>query len=160
MEKEQSIPRSPSIVVDQSHGLQPDGSERQHDQSDQTDTENDRGINTESDSKGDRPTSPAGSPTLSENAFNDEEDKEVFSIPKRYILAVMIFCGFMNMYAIRVNLNVAIGAMIKNHTVVKDGKTYVMVSLFSMSVFIKVIWLIKLKAKDQLFYTARTFAIL
>ncbi len=46
----------------------------------------------------------------------------VFGVPKRYILAILMFCGFMNMYAIRVNLNVAIGAMVKNHTVYQNGK--------------------------------------
>ena len=46
-----------------------------------------------------------------------------FSFPKRYILAIMTFLGFMNMYALRVNLNVAIGAMVNNHTVHQKGYT-------------------------------------
>ena len=42
-------------------------------------------------------------------------------IPKRYVLSVLVFWGFFTMYALRTNLNVAIGAMVKNHTVVIDG---------------------------------------
>ncbi len=54
--------------------------------------------------------------------YNTPPASSVFGVPKRYILAILIFCGFMNMYAIRVNLNVAIGAMVKNHTVYQNGK--------------------------------------
>lgn len=54
----------------------------------------------------------------------------VFSFPKRYILAIMTFLGFMNMYALRVNLNVAIGAMVNNHTVHQKGYTVTRVSLY------------------------------
>lgn len=50
-----------------------------------------------------------------------------FSFPKRYILAIMTFLGFMNMYALRVNLNVAIGAMVNNHTVHQKGYTIIRV---------------------------------
>ena len=42
-------------------------------------------------------------------------------IPKRYVLSMLIFWGFFIMYAIRTNINVAIGAMLKNHTVLVDG---------------------------------------
>lgn len=42
-------------------------------------------------------------------------------IPRRYVLSALIFLGFFNMYALRVNLNVAIGAMAKNHTILVDG---------------------------------------
>lgn len=48
------------------------------------------------------------------------DDMDIF-LPKRYVLAIMMFMGFVNMYAIRVNLNVAIGAMVNNHTVVQGG---------------------------------------
>ena len=44
------------------------------------------------------------------------------SIPKRFLLLFMVFLGFTTMYALRVNLNVAIGAMVNNHTVHVDGK--------------------------------------
>lgn len=37
-------------------------------------------------------------------------------IPKRYIVGVMAFFGFCNIYALRVNLSVAIVAMTSNHT--------------------------------------------
>ena len=43
-------------------------------------------------------------------------------MPKRYVLSILIFWGFFTMYALRTNINVAIGAMVKNHTVFKDGK--------------------------------------
>ena len=44
-------------------------------------------------------------------------------LPKRYVLSVMVFWGFFTMYALRVNLNVAIGGMVHNHTVVENGET-------------------------------------
>lgn len=47
-------------------------------------------------------------------------EKEV-GFPKRYILALMIFLGFCVLYALRVNLNVAIGAMCNNHTIYVNG---------------------------------------
>ena len=56
--------------------------------------------------------------------------RAVFSFPKRYILAIMTFLGFMNMYALRVNLNVAIGAMVNNHTVHQKGYTITRVSIY------------------------------
>ena len=43
--------------------------------------------------------------------------------PKRYVLSGMIFVGFFVMSGLRVNLNVAIGAMVNNHTAVVDGET-------------------------------------
>eukprot|EP00795_Rhopilema_esculentum_P011968 gene11968-2550_t len=55
----------------------------------------------------------------------EDSSDTIFSVPKRYVLAIMMFCGFMNMYAIRVNLNVAIGAMVKPHPVVKNGKHFI-----------------------------------
>ena len=41
--------------------------------------------------------------------------------PKRYLLALMVFLGFAVLYALRVNLNVAIGAMCNNHTIYENG---------------------------------------
>ena len=61
------------------------------------------------------------------SSINDAEAPDVF-LPKRYILAIMMFMGFVNMYAVRVNLNVAIGAMVNNHTVVKNGVATTVVS--------------------------------
>lgn len=59
---------------------------------------------------------------------DDDDDYKGFIFPKRYILAIMTFLGFVNMYALRVNLNVAIGAMVNNHTVQIRGMTFVRVS--------------------------------
>ena len=60
-----------------------------------------------------------------------DDSSSIFSVPKRYILAIMMFAGFMNMYAIRVNLNVAIGAMVKPHPVVEKGRHYIKVIVFN-----------------------------
>lgn len=38
-------------------------------------------------------------------------------LPKRYLLAILSFFGFMNVYALRVNLSVALVAMVSNKTV-------------------------------------------
>ncbi|KAG1655420.1 Sialin [Nymphon striatum] len=46
-------------------------------------------------------------------------------IPKRYILAIMSFLGFFNVYALRVNLSIAIVAMVSNTTTVLDNGTIV-----------------------------------
>lgn len=54
----------------------------------------------------------------------------VIAPPKRYVLSGMIFVGFFVMSGLRVNLNVAIGAMVKNHTAVVDGQTICRVSLY------------------------------
>ena len=67
------------------------------------------------------------------------DDMDIF-LPKRYVLAIMMFMGMVNMYAIRVNLNVAIGAMVNNHTVVQGGVAILVVSetsdvCYSTSVF-------------------------
>ena len=59
-----------------------------------------------------------------------------FSFPKRYILVIMTFLGFMNMYALRVNLNVAIGAMVNNHTIQVKGYTVVRVRIVNSLKFL------------------------
>ena len=43
-------------------------------------------------------------------------------LPKRYMVAVMSLLGFANIYAMRVNLSVAIAVMVANHTVLRDGQ--------------------------------------
>ena len=43
------------------------------------------------------------------------------SFPKRYVLLLMIFIGFVNIYAMRVNLNVALVAMVNNQTIIRRG---------------------------------------
>lgn len=52
-------------------------------------------------------------------------------LPKRYVLLLMLFLGFAVIYSLRVNINVAIVAMVNNKTVMgKDGKIEVFVSFF------------------------------
>ena len=48
--------------------------------------------------------------------------------PKRYILSMMIFGGFFAMSSMRANLNVAIGAMVNNHTREVNGRSFQKVS--------------------------------
>ena len=59
-----------------------------------------------------------------EHRADDEDivmmEKDV-GFPKRYVLALMVFLGFSVLYALRVNLNVAIGAMCNNHTIYENG---------------------------------------
>ena len=43
-------------------------------------------------------------------------------LPKRYMVAMLSFLGFANIYAMRVNLSVAIAVMVANQTVIRDGK--------------------------------------
>ena len=57
----------------------------------------------------------------------------VNALPKRYVLSGMIFIGFFVMSGLRVNLNVAIGAMVNNHTAVMDGEIICRVSEDSTS---------------------------
>ena len=46
-------------------------------------------------------------------------------IPKRYVLAVMSFFGFFNVYCLRVDISVALVAMTNNHTrMTADGNRY------------------------------------
>ena len=54
-------------------------------------------------------------------SHSPEYDEKIVGFPKRYILALMIFLGFCVLYALRVNLNVAIGAMCNNHTIYVNG---------------------------------------
>lgn len=62
-----------------------------------------------------------GGDSTSSSIQDEAGDAPDVFLPKRYILAIMMFMGFVNMYAVRVNLNVAIGAMANNHTVVRNG---------------------------------------
>lgn len=41
---------------------------------------------------------------------------------KRYMVAMLSFLGFANIYVMRVNLSVAIAVMVANQTVIQDGK--------------------------------------
>lgn len=84
--------------------------------------------------------------------FDTETDvtRRGFTFPKRYILVIMTFLGFMNMYALRVNLNVAIGAMVNNHTIQAKGYTITRVSKYvrlfceCVTVWISMIFLAKI----------------
>lgn len=40
---------------------------------------------------------------------------------KRYLVAILSLFGFANVYALRVNLSIALVAMVSNHTVYQDG---------------------------------------
>lgn len=64
-----------------------------------------------------------GTNTDAEKAKHSQEmyDEKEAGFPKRYVLALMIFLGFCALYALRVNLNVAIGAMCNNHTIYVNG---------------------------------------
>ena len=42
-------------------------------------------------------------------------------IPKRYILLLMTFLGFVHIYSMRVNLNVTLVAMVNNYTILRHG---------------------------------------
>lgn len=62
------------------------------------------------------------------SSISDDQEKEskqetsaLVSFPKRYILLLMIFIGFVNIYAMRVNLNVALVAMVNNQTIIRRG---------------------------------------
>ena len=52
----------------------------------------------------------------------------VNALPKRYVLSRMIFIGSFVMSGLRGNLNVAVGAMVNNHTVGVDGEILCRVS--------------------------------
>lgn len=43
-------------------------------------------------------------------------------IPVRYMVGVFLMFGYANVYALRVNLSVAIVVMVENHTVFKDNR--------------------------------------
>ena len=44
-------------------------------------------------------------------------------IPKRYALLFLVFLGFVNIYGLRINLNVALVAMVNNRTYTRGGVT-------------------------------------
>ena len=46
---------------------------------------------------------------------------KTIGVPKRYIMLLMIFVGFVNIYAMRVNLNVALVGMVNNQTIIQGG---------------------------------------
>lgn len=54
---------------------------------------------------------------------------------KRYVVAFIALFGFANVYALRVNLSVALVAMVSDHTVYTNG-TWVMVCSFIFVIMI------------------------
>ena len=55
-------------------------------------------------------------------------------LPKRYLLAILSFFGFLNVYALRVNLSVALVAMVSNRTVTdSSGNIIRTVRIFMMN---------------------------
>ena len=62
----------------------------------------------------------------------DNEKVEVRSLlPKRHILLLMIFLGFAVVYSLRVNINVAIVAMVNNRTsITRSGRINIHVSIY------------------------------
>ena len=61
---------------------------------------------------------------------------------KRYMVAMLSFLGFANIYAMRVNLSVAIAVMVANQTVVQDGKE---IQVMSPIYFLKLFIFIRIK---------------
>ncbi len=45
------------------------------------------------------------------------------SFPRRYLIAIMAFFGFFNIYSLRVNLSIAIVAMTENRTTIHANGT-------------------------------------
>ena len=43
-------------------------------------------------------------------------------LPVRYMIGAFLLLGFANVYALRVNLSVALAVMVANHSVSSDGK--------------------------------------
>ncbi|KAL8592937.1 hypothetical protein ACOMHN_050764 [Nucella lapillus] len=71
-------------------------------------------------------TSTAAQPVFSHetddrSALHDEKRFRFWPIPKRYVVAFLAFLGFANIYALRVNLSVAIVSMTTNRTRVVNG---------------------------------------
>lgn len=52
------------------------------------------------------------------------------SFPRRYLIAIMAFFGFFNIYSLRVNLSIAIVAMTENRTTIHANGTIGYVRLY------------------------------
>ena len=72
---------------------------------------------------------------------------------KRYLVAMLSFLGFANIYAMRVNLSMAIAVMVANQTVIKDGKEIQVLSNDSVfsHIFLKTFFFLRIKT--SLFFT-------
>lgn len=67
-----------------------------------------------------------------EDEKQEENQKPVgktfpLGVPKRYVLLFMVWLGFINIYSMRVNLNVAIVGMVNDQEIVKSGVSFVKV---------------------------------
>ena len=59
-------------------------------------------------------------------------------LPTRYMVAMLSFLGFANIYAMRVNLSIAIAVMVANQTVIQDDKEIqVLSNLYCPACFLK-----------------------
>lgn len=73
-----------------------------------------------------------------DNVEGNRETKEesccCACLPKRYLVAIMSFLGFVNVYALRVNLSVALVAMVSNTTIkLENGTEYIQPPEFDWS---------------------------
>lgn len=59
-------------------------------------------------------------------------------IPKRYLIAILGFLGFANIYALRVNMSVAIVSMTSNKTFRTANGSVIIVSYFLACIFEKI----------------------
>lgn len=59
---------------------------------------------------------------------NKNDPKWMFWKRRRHVVALMAFLGFFNMYALRVNLSIAIVAMVQIHKEELDNGTIITVS--------------------------------
>ena len=67
-------------------------------------------------------------PQQDHHGDNEEEEYQPI-LPKRYVLLLMIFLGFAVVYSLRVNINVAIVAMVNNRTsLTRSGQIRIHVS--------------------------------
>ena len=51
-------------------------------------------------------------------------------LPLRYVIGIFIMLGFTNVYAMRVNLSVALAVMVGNQTLMKGGMEIEVISVF------------------------------
>lgn len=64
-----------------------------------------------------------------------ENDRDVAQmcrrcLPLRYVIGIFIMLGFTNVYAMRVNLSVALAVMVGNQTLMKGGMEIEVISVF------------------------------
>ena len=68
------------------------------------------------------------SPTPEPLEEEAKPDTHSAGIPKRYVLLLLTFVGFVNIYSMRVNLNVALVAMVNDQMVTSHGAEVVKVT--------------------------------